>query len=328
MGLICKFSDVTEKDMDFLFLEEIVSSPGFLDIFTSKINVSAARVLSAEQSKHHPEYGESDMTVIVEADGKRHGLLIEDKIDALAMPEQYRRYVIRGNVGIKNGDYDSFDVFIVAPRRYLETNKEAQKYPNRVTYEECAEYFGKLSSARAAFKLQQIEFAVNKQKSSYQVVEDAAVTDFWGKYIAYRQKHYPHLWLCTGGGPKGARASWPRYKVSVKSLYILHKSEFGCADLTFPGCAEHTVELKALLNDELGDIAKRNMSVHKTGKSAALRVTLPKLDFKAPFEECESDVVACFEGISRLCETVENLHADRIRFFIDRCAGKKTQQIK
>ena len=137
MNPICKFSDVLERNMDLLFLEEFVSSPEFLEIFISKINITKAQVLEIEHSKVHSEFGESDMTVIIETNGKRHGLLIEDKIDAIAMPEQYDRYVIRGNIGIENGDYESFDVFIVAPKKYLNENNEAQKYPNKVTYEEC-----------------------------------------------------------------------------------------------------------------------------------------------------------------------------------------------
>lgn len=32
--------------------------------------------------------GESDITVIIESSGIKYGLLIEDKIDAIAMPEQ------------------------------------------------------------------------------------------------------------------------------------------------------------------------------------------------------------------------------------------------
>lgn len=321
MNLICKFSDVLEKDMDFLFLEEIASSPDFLNIFISKVNIASAKVVEVEQSKVHSEFGESDMTVIIETKGKKHGLLIEDKIDAIAMPEQYDRYVIRGNIGIENGDYESFDVFIIAPEKYLEANKEAHKYPNQITYEECAKYFRGLSDARALFKLQQIEFAINKQKSSYQVIEHAAVTDFWNKYIAYQKEGYPHLWLSTSGGSKGSRASWPRYKVPIKSLYILHKSEFGCVDLTFPNCAERTVELKALLNEELGDISEQNLSVHITGKSAALRVVVPKLYFKTPFEDCVDDVETCLSEISRLCGIIEKLSADKILSFIEKTKG-------
>ena len=77
MNPICKFSDVLERNMDLLFLEEFVSSPEFLEIFISKINITKAQVLEIEHSKVHYEFGESDMTVIIETNGKRHGLLID-----------------------------------------------------------------------------------------------------------------------------------------------------------------------------------------------------------------------------------------------------------
>jgi len=315
MNPICKFSDVLEKNMDLLFLEEFASSPDFLKMFLSKIYIESAKVIEIEQSKVHSEFGESDMTVIVEVNGKKHGLLIEDKIDAIAMPEQYERYVIRGNIGIENGDYESFDVFIVAPEKYLNDNIEAHKYPNQIKYEDCADYFRKQTDPRSFYKLQQIEFAINKQKNSYQVIEHAAVTDFWERYIAYQKEHYPHLWLSTSGGSKGSRASWPRYRVHIKGLYMLHKSEFGFIDLTFPNCGERTVELKGVLEKHLGDLTEIGVSLHQTKKSAALRVVVPVLDFKQPFEKVAVEVAKCFEGIEKLTAISERLPSDEIISF-------------
>lgn len=313
---VCKFNDVLETNMDFLFLEEFVSSFDFLKIFLSKVNIESGRVLEIEHSKFHGELGESDITVIIKTGTKKHGLLIENKIEAASMPEQYNRYIARGNVGIKNGDYESFDVFITAPEKYLKKNVEAQKYQNQVTYEECAKYFKNRSDARSLYKLEQIEFAVNKQKSPYQPVENMAVTDFWKKYIEYQAKHYPGLWLRTSGGLKGVLATWPRFGVHIKGLYILHKSEFGYIDLTFPNCGEKTVELKNVLTRYIGDLKELGVSVHKTKKSAALRISVPKLDFKLPFDESAGDVEVCFKGISKLTALSEKLPVEEISAMI------------
>ena len=128
----CTFADVTEHDMDLLFLEEFVCSKIFLDLFTQQIGISNARVLSVHSSLTDSVLGESDMTVILDGGGKRIGLLIENKIDAIAMPEQAARYNLRGEKGIARGDYESFFVFIIAPQNYLDRNDEAQKYPYKV----------------------------------------------------------------------------------------------------------------------------------------------------------------------------------------------------
>ena len=164
---ICKFVDVLERDMDMLFLEELVSSDKFLGIFLSKIGIEKATVVSAEHSKKDNELGESDLAVILEHDSKRVALLIEDKIDAVAQPEQAGRYIERGNKGLADGDYDEYYIFIVAPKIYLDTNDEANKYPYSISYEEVLSFFESKNDSRSAFKASQIRQAIYKKESGY-----------------------------------------------------------------------------------------------------------------------------------------------------------------
>ena len=147
-----------------VFLEEFVCSKAFLDIFTSLVGIKYARVISVYSSKTDVSLGESDMTVVIECNGEKIGLLIEDKIDAIAMPEQATRYNKRGQKGIERGDYARFFVFIIAPSKYLSQNAEAQKYPNKVEYETIVSYFESINDARTPFKIQQIKQAIDKQK--------------------------------------------------------------------------------------------------------------------------------------------------------------------
>ena len=317
MTPICKFNDVAERDMDFLFLEEFVLSQEFLSVFTSKINKKDAIVVEVEHSKYHPEFGESDMTVIVEAEGERHGLLIENKIDAIAMPQQCNRYYKRGDFGIENGDYSSYDVFIIAPEKYLSENIEAQKYPNKVSYEECLKYFEKKTDSRASFKLAQINQAIHKQKTGYQVIEDKAVTDFWHKYISYQQSKFPHLYLTATEGPRGSNSIWPQFNTTIKGLYIIHKSSIrnlniGYVDLTFPNMAEKLLDLELLLN-KTTNFKNTEMSIHPTGKSAAVRLTVPMLDFKDSFEKQLSNVEKCFIAIEILTEYVKTIDINELK---------------
>ena len=62
------------------------------------------------------------------------GILIEDKIDAIAMPEQPERYIKRGNKAIKNKEYDVFYSFIVCPKKYYDNNDAAKEYPFHILY--------------------------------------------------------------------------------------------------------------------------------------------------------------------------------------------------
>ncbi len=302
-----KFNDVTERDMDFLFIEEIASTPEFAKIFLKKIAIENADVIETEISKVSSEFGESDMTVIISVDDKRHALLIEDKIDAIAMPRQCNRYFKRGELGIKNGEYDSFDVFIVAPEKYLKENKEAVKYPNKVSYEECAKFFKNKTDNRNQFKYSQIIHSINKQKHGYQVIENEAVTDFWDKYITYKETKYPELWLVSKRGIKGARATWPHYRTVLDNMFIYHKSEFGYVDITIPNSADKIVDLETTFGKANIDLASRNMTLVKTGKSAAIRIAVPVIDFSKPFEDYANVIDDCFNALKTLTDFAKEI---------------------
>lgn len=308
----CVFNDVSERDMDMLISEEVVSSADFLAIFLGKVGIESASVLSVELSKSDASLGESDITVIIESNGEKIGLLIEDKIDAIAMQDQAMRYHMRGQKGIEQGDYTKFHVFIVAPQKYLSENNESKKYPNRISYEKLLEFFSAREDNRNTYKAQQIEQAIYKQKTGYQVVENRAVTDFWEKYANYQKEYHPNVWLLYSPSKKGSNASWPRYNTVIKGLYFYHKSEFGFVDLTFQNCADRIPELEQLLTDQLGAYTAEGFSVHRTSKSAALRLVVPILDFHESFEAQIEKVKECFAAIQKMTDIVKMLDPERI----------------
>ena len=313
----CMFSDVSEHDMDMLFLEEFVCSNEFLKIFTDEIGVSNATVVSIHASKTDAYLGESDMTVIIESNGERIGLLIEDKIDAIAMPKQADRYTLRGQKGIDQGDYQCFFVFIIAPKKYLSLNSEAQKYSYKVEYERILSYFEKLNDARSNFKIQQIQQAIEKQKRGYQVEMDSSVTEFWKKYNEYQKTCYPDVMFIYNGEVKGANATWPRFRTTVDGLYILHKTEFGYVDMTFEGCATKVVEVESLLSNAVRDYFREGFSVHKTSKSAAIRITVPILDLHQPFETQHQKVEICLNAVQKMSELAKKLDFKRLYLILN-----------
>lgn len=308
----CIFSDVSERDMDLLFLEEFAYSKEFVYLFTNIVNESNPHIISIQQSKVDSEYGESDMTVIADCDGVKVGFLIEDKIDAIAMPRQCKRYFLRGEKGIKNGYYDRFHVFIVAPEKYLSENNEAQHYPNQISYESVLKYYKQYDDARSQFKAQQIEQAIYKQKHGYQVIENTAVSEFWDKYIAYQKKHYSHLYLVTGGGKKGSAATWPHYNTRIKGVYLSHKSEKGYIDLTFSGAWDRVNELESVLRKAIGQFENMGITLQQAGKSAALRFIVPVVDVHKPFEDQTKKIEECFKGIDLMTKLSHSLLSEDI----------------
>ena len=288
-----------------LFMEEFSCSERFLSIFTDAAGLNNASVLSLEQSKTDAALGESDMTVIVESAGQKIGLLIENKIDAAAMPEQSARYVMRGQKGIERGDYDKFCIFIIAPEKYLSQNKEAQKYPYRIEYEAVLKYFESINDPRSDFKIQQIKHAIEKQKSGYQVEEDIAVTSFWAEYAKFQKVHYPDVYFIYNSEVKGAKARWPRFNTVIDRLYIHHKTETGTVDLVFDGCADKITSIEKLLAHTVCDYTKEGYIIRPVGRSAAVRLYVPKLDLHRPFDEQQSEVAVGLAAVKKLSDLVK-----------------------
>ena len=164
-----KIDTTLERDIDLLILEEFISDTSFAEIFLDAVNIKGEySILQAIHSKRDADYGESDIVFILDISGRRYALHIEDKIDAMAMPNQSGRYHKRAEKDKAAGEYDDYSVLIVAPKQYLEANKEAHKYDYHVTYEQLRDFFGSRKDMRSKYKLALINRAIEKQKSGYQ----------------------------------------------------------------------------------------------------------------------------------------------------------------
>lgn len=292
-----------------LILEEFACSREFSKIFLDKIGISNVKLLSTWQSKTDTELGESDMTVVFESNNKKIALLIEDKIDAIAMPEQPSRYFLRGAKGVLKGEYDLFYVFIVAPQNYLDKNEKAKEYPNSVSYEEIKMYFEKNNDTKSVFKIAQIECAICKQKNGYQAVKNILVTDFWKKYINYKKTYFPNLVLVNSSDVKPTNGIWTHFRTNNSKACIYYKSNKGTVDLTFNGQADNIEKIKAFVFKVLGNYYDKGISIVKTGKSCAIRKYVPIVDFLKLFEEQESLVKKSFESVEELVKIADTLDA-------------------
>ena len=76
-----------------MFSETLASDIEFVQLFLEKADIKYKRISVEHVELSHTEadLGESDITVKVKVDDTGYGLLIEDKIDAIAMDQQYER---------------------------------------------------------------------------------------------------------------------------------------------------------------------------------------------------------------------------------------------
>lgn len=308
-----KFNTVRERDMDLLFLEALGSDKEFAKMIVDKTKFvgSDFTVCSIELSRTEADLGESDITVIISADDVKYAILLEDKIDAIAMPDQHKRYVERGRRGVEEGEYNDFDIIIICPRKYYNNNDEAKLYERHIFYEECEEYFKSRTDAASKVRLMQIQAAISKAKKPSEVNLNEAANSFFINYRLYQKAKYPQLDLRSKESSNGW---WTHYATRFGQAYIYHKMQEGYVDLTFPNSAEHLDTTKAIAA-WLRSHNIPNVIAVRTGKASALRIEVPSLKVKEPFEQTtESDLAKCFEAIATLSEMADVfLCADRIK---------------
>lgn len=296
---ICSFGNVRERDMDLMFMESLLTDDGFVWLFLNKAGIAcnSVEVLNVALSETDPEYGESDITAILSIDGKKHALLIEDKINAPAMPRQCARYNQRADKAKSKGKYDDYAVFIICPEAYYDANSEAKEYAYFITYEDCINYFSVKTDTLSKIRCEQLKQALSKGLGGTVEPNPAAIA-FFEKYREYMEAHNYKLDIRN---KKGSNAWWPHYATEFGNAYIFHKVSDGVVDLTFPNGAKNIVTMDYIAQ-WLNVHGMPNVKAQKTGK-AALRISVPVLDQHKPFEDAsQEDVKACFDAVQQLSD--------------------------
>jgi len=295
----CTYSTISEHDMDVMIMQLFANDPSFVELFLGVAGIEdpCTEVTEIELSKTEPRLGESDIVVTLLTGSKTIQLLIEDKIDAVATPEQPARYIKRGEKAVKDKECDAFYCYIVCPQKYYDNNDDAQQYPFHITYETIREYLSKCDDQMHYQFYQQINQAIEKAKRPAKVILNEKANAFFRKYKDYQENKYPDLDLRTRRKSNGY---WAHYGTRLVEVFLYHKIEEGKVDLTFNGCASHLSELEQIA-EWLRVHGITDVRAVVTGKAGALRISVPQLKMNIPFEENdENDIRKCFDAVCEL----------------------------
>lgn len=198
-GVTCSLCTVYEHDMDVMLMQALLTDSELLKLFVDKTDWAGLELkpVHAEISNSDTDLGETDITVVLSDGTFKYALLIEDKIDAVAQPDQHERYVKRGDKAVKEKMYSDYKVFVVCPQKYYDADDEAKKYEHFVSYEECAEPFSKIHDNMAQIRYQEVMQAISKAKKPPQVTLNENANSFFRKYREYQREHYPQLEMRT-----------------------------------------------------------------------------------------------------------------------------------
>lgn len=306
---------ITERDMDLLFLEEFAASKTFANLFFSQIGVHDYEIEKIIHSQHltgegiivaqagaETSRGESDMTILYRHEGSLHALLIEDKINACAQPNQYQRYVNRGNNAIEHNEYTSFHIFLVAPELYLGSSL-ASDYPLTVSYEEILLYFQNQDTERSAFKASLLVKAIDKERFSYVIqVPSQKVMDFYDSYIEFVTNNYKVFHIETSKGAQhGSKSSWIVFSTKYPNIKIKHKTR-SSVDLLIKTGQDESKRQEAIsqLETILSDVSETSASLIEFSQDLCLRIDVPSLDRSRSVYEQIEPMEKCMSAIGQL----------------------------
>jgi hypothetical protein len=205
---------VYERDIEFLLLEEFHSETEFVRWFVESVSGrqhEKIEFVGAWHSICDPKEGESDIVLLVDI-GTKYALLLENKIDAAAQPEQVSRYFKRGEQGKAGGEWESFCACIVAPSKYLASDPEASIYDARIAYEDIREWMQQHlpHNKRTEWKVKLLTEAIDPDFRSRDKIFDERVTAFFHDYARFADNEFPDLGIKKMKRPS-ANAPWQEF---------------------------------------------------------------------------------------------------------------------
>ena len=287
---------VTERDIDMLLFEELTANSFFAQWFVKKVRPEIEPAsISIWHSLTDPELGESDLALIVKAAGAAHAILVENKIDAAPQPAQAERYRLRGTAGIEVGKWASFASCLVAPAKYLTSDRNTKDYNAIISYEEIQDCIrGSVNDpARREFKEFILTEAIEQHRRGYVARADAQVTRFFTDYWEFAESVFPELKFShIPSRPSGS--TWAEFRPSPiqKGRIIRHKVTEGFVDLQIPDCGSQVDELNALNQN----IRSEGLRFVQTNKSASLRFEVPRMDVRGEFQSQRNIALAAMKA--------------------------------
>ena len=315
MNHIPTLTHATERDIDLLVIEELITSASFGAWFLQQMgddahNFGGATVFHSLRRMSNRR--EIDITVEMTAGDARYLYLIENKLDAQEQPDQAISY--REEAEERRDNYSKVTCVLLCPEGYPALHPSfATQFDKVLNYEAIREYFKNRSvqeqgevSLRCAYRAQLMTQAINKQRRGYEQVVHPAKHAFSKCYNELLNELAPGLMP----GPSMLRESAAGSRTMIfapESLpnwsflpqtRIVHQLRKGNANINFYGWGEHFDQLQGIITDDIAGTSLRLVrGVNRRANGRAglmIAVDTPKVDLLGEFDSQEE---AIREGI-------------------------------
>lgn len=239
------FKHIDEKDVDMLVMDRLSRGGALLDLLIDVVSgdmpgdASEYELVRVEHSAA-TRNGESDLLALLSGPSGTHAVLIEDKVDAPAQPQQGKRYELRGKEGVAAGDWVTYSIVIIAPDEYLRSNSEP--YPHELSYQRIRDALPESDG----FGRKMLSEAIMKQQSSWQPSRDEVMSAFYDEVAltAKKMRIKADCWHRVGDSRAVGAGGWVDFRSPLANTSICWKANQGAVVLGFNGWGAHIDELE------------------------------------------------------------------------------------
>jgi hypothetical protein len=193
---ICGINKFVERDVDMLLAEELRVNAAFGKWVMDKFGASADLVFPATHINVSVAEDGSEADVIatfITTSNLNHRLFVENKIDAILMPEQLERYVRRAEGDQRRQLVSGFSILFFTPAAYLET-----KLPNgvkQISFEEAAQALasqGDLRSQyRASLLMRALPIRTPAARDAHVSATEPYIKEWWDRVYVMLDLNFP-----------------------------------------------------------------------------------------------------------------------------------------
>ena len=271
-----------ERDIDLLICSELHSPGPLRELFLGGWNSSVAEFDGAWVAWHDVD-GETDIVVSFKAGANELILHIEDKIDAQFQPDQPGRYRARAQRWQASLSFQSeVQTVLLAPEEYSE-NEGSDLFDRQISYEDVIAALSGSRDPRTQFLAQTLKNGIESHRLGYTPEHSEATTRVWRAIGDCVNSEAPLLRMKEPIS-KPTRAGFIYFEsaAGVSSTEtqgrakIVYKPGHENADLQFSNTQAATLE------DAVASILDSDMTIAEAGKSASIRLKVPRVYFGLP----------------------------------------------
>ncbi|HTT84691.1 MAG TPA: hypothetical protein VMF67_14525, partial [Rhizomicrobium sp.] len=197
---ICGINKFLERDIDLLLAEELRVNPAFGRWMMERFGLSDELLFPACATDVSVVEDGSEADVVAtfnRTDGLLHRLLVENKIDAILMPEQLERYVRRGEGELRRKIVSGYSVLFFTPSSY-----RLAKMPNgvrQITFQEAATVLHGQQDLRGQYRASLLTKAVRLgspgERDAHVAATDPYIKEWWDRVYAMLEREFPGFFV-------------------------------------------------------------------------------------------------------------------------------------